>query len=188
MPLGRQIAVDFVKIVYDGCLEPFLDETRGLVLIEDRALMHRSKVPKYWRTTAWNWQGGVAYQLSQSKSHPKSLEGSQKCHLEQSEAKKPWRYMDLHRGKMESYSREEDGIPGHLHAQENSSCSCSKERPHLLVKLLFFPSCLYNFLLIWLHKIDIQRHSSIKFRTHTLGVGGEMVVGIPFLSSKVLKG
>jgi transposase len=52
MPPGRRTAVDFVEIVYDGCLGPFLskqDEDAGLILMEDGAPVHRSKVPKNWR-------------------------------------------------------------------------------------------------------------------------------------------
>ena len=52
MPPGRQTAIDFVKIVYDGVLGPFLDaqwDTRRLVLMEDDAPVHRSKAPSTWR-------------------------------------------------------------------------------------------------------------------------------------------
>ena len=52
MPLGRRTAIDFVEIVYDGVLGPFLDaqgDARRLVLMEDGALVHRSKAPATWR-------------------------------------------------------------------------------------------------------------------------------------------
>ena len=52
MPPGRQTAIDFVEIVYDGVLGPFLDaqgDARRLVLMEDSAPVHRSKAPATWR-------------------------------------------------------------------------------------------------------------------------------------------
>ena len=52
MPPGRRIAIDFVEIVYDGVLGPFLD-TQGdacrLVLMEDGAPIYRSKAPATWK-------------------------------------------------------------------------------------------------------------------------------------------
>ena len=53
MPLDRRIAIDFVEIVYDGVLGPFLDaqgDARRLVLMEDGAPVYRSKAPTTWRT------------------------------------------------------------------------------------------------------------------------------------------
>ena len=62
MPPGRRTAVDFVQLVYELTLGPFLDtqETSGkLVLMEDGAPVHRSNVPKVWRearqVTKMNW-------------------------------------------------------------------------------------------------------------------------------------
>ena len=52
MPPSRQIAIDFVEIAYDGVLGSFLDaeeDARRLVLMEDGALVHRSKAPATWR-------------------------------------------------------------------------------------------------------------------------------------------
>ena len=52
MPPGRRTAADFVEIVYDAALGPFL-EAQGdasiLTLMEDGAPVHRSKAPKAWR-------------------------------------------------------------------------------------------------------------------------------------------
>ena len=49
MPSGRRMAADFVEIVYDAALGPFL-EAQGdasiLKLIDDGAPVYRSKVPK----------------------------------------------------------------------------------------------------------------------------------------------
>ena len=52
MPPGRRTAIDFVEIVYDGVLSPFLDAQGGarrLVLMEDGAPVHRDKAPATWR-------------------------------------------------------------------------------------------------------------------------------------------
>ena len=52
MPPGRRTAIDFVEIVYDGVLGPFLDaheDASGLVLMEDGAPVHWSKAPATWR-------------------------------------------------------------------------------------------------------------------------------------------
>jgi hypothetical protein len=49
MILGRQTALDFVDIVYEGPLKEFLLLVPGAILMEDGAPMHRSLAPKKWR-------------------------------------------------------------------------------------------------------------------------------------------
>lgn len=52
MPAGRRTAVDFVEIVYNGVLGPWLstqENPANLVLMEDGAPVHRSNAPKAWR-------------------------------------------------------------------------------------------------------------------------------------------
>jgi hypothetical protein len=52
MPPSRRIAINFVQIVYDGVLGPFIDAQKDacrLVLMEDGATVHMSKVPASWR-------------------------------------------------------------------------------------------------------------------------------------------
>lgn len=52
MLLGRGTAANFVQIIYDGVLGPFLDaqeDACGLVLMENGAPVHRSKVSASWR-------------------------------------------------------------------------------------------------------------------------------------------
>lgn len=52
MPSGRRTAVDFVNIVYNGTLGPWLsmqEDVANLVLMEDGAPVHRSNAPKAWQ-------------------------------------------------------------------------------------------------------------------------------------------
>jgi hypothetical protein len=52
IPPDRHTVVNFVQIVYDVVLSPFLDvqeDACKLVLMEDGVLVHRSKVPASWR-------------------------------------------------------------------------------------------------------------------------------------------
>jgi hypothetical protein len=47
MPLGRHTVVNFIQIIYDGILGPFLDaqeDSYKLVLMEDGPPIHRVKV------------------------------------------------------------------------------------------------------------------------------------------------
>jgi transposase len=52
MPPGRRTATDFVEIVYEPVLGPFLEAqgtASNLILMEDGAPVHRSNTPKCWR-------------------------------------------------------------------------------------------------------------------------------------------
>ena len=51
---GQRTAIDFVEIAYNGVLGPFLDaqeDASRLVLMEDGAPLHKSKVAANWRET-----------------------------------------------------------------------------------------------------------------------------------------
>ena len=52
MALGERTAKHFVQKVYEGTLSDFYfmpDEPEELILMEDNALVHRSKCSKSWR-------------------------------------------------------------------------------------------------------------------------------------------
>jgi hypothetical protein len=52
MPVGRQTGADFVDLVYHRIIEPFITSPNcppDLILMEDGAPVHTSKVAKQWR-------------------------------------------------------------------------------------------------------------------------------------------
>ena len=52
MPPIRQIVLEYVEIVYDGVLDPFLDAQEDacrLVFSKDGACINKNKAPTIWR-------------------------------------------------------------------------------------------------------------------------------------------